>query len=305
MIFVDLKCFPFKELNHKGTNPGRTKYFHGGVGRNVAENMALLGSNVRFSSAVQEGGVGHDVLQRLVESGVDVQGVLSTADPEGMGMWVAILNVEGDLACSLSQSPKISYLEEAWRRHGHRLLDGAQMLVTELDVSVDLPEMIMRDARAAGVKVVGMTGNMEALRKRPELIGGLHTYVCNCVEAEELWGKPVGSIPAAQGAALALLDRGPSQVVVTLGALGCVVAERGMGDPVHVPALAVEVVDTTGAGDAFVAGLSHALACGADLVTAAEAGTRVAAWTVGVAESVCCRIPERKREDVWTGWDQM
>lgn len=301
-VFVDLKCFPQNEINYKGRNVGRTQFYHGGVGRNVAETMALLGSRVRFSSSVQDGGIGHEVMKRLDEVGVDVDGMLTTADPQGMGMWVAILHRDGDLACSISQMPDTGYMEEAWARHGRRMLKDAGLCVLELDLSIALADQVLKDAHEMGVKVVGLPGNSECIRKRPDLLTRLHTYVCNQVEAEELYGKPVASIPAAEHAALAILERGMSQVVVTVGALGCVVAERGMGDPVHIPARAVEVVDTTGAGDAFVAGVSHALACGADLRTAAEAGTRVAAWTVSQTESVCREIPERKKSDIWAGW---
>ncbi|MFZ5827981.1 MAG: carbohydrate kinase family protein [Bacillota bacterium] len=301
-VFVDLKCFPQNEINYKGRNLGRTQFYHGGVGRNVAETMGLLGSTVLFSSSVQEGGIGHEVLQRLRESGVEVDGILTTPDPQGMGMWVAILHRDGDLACSISQMPETRYLEEAWARHGRRMLREAGLCVLELDLSVALADQVLKDAHELGVPVVGLPGNLECIRKRPDLIGQLTTYVCNQIEAEELYGKPVASVPAAEHAALAILERGPQQAVVTLGALGCVVAERGMGDPVYIPAKPVEVVDTTGAGDAFVAGVSHALACGADLRLAAEAGTRVAAWTVSQHESVCREIPRRKATDLWDGW---
>ncbi len=304
-VFVDLKCFPQNELNFKGRNLGRTQFFHGGVGRNTAETMALLGSRVRFSSAVQEGGIGAEVLARLRESGVETDGILVSAAPESMGMWVAILHRDGDLACSISQVPDTRYQEEAWARHGRRLLEGAGYCVLELDFSVALVEQALRDAREMGVKVIGLPGNSECIRRKPELIAGLHTYVCNQVEAEELWGSPVASIPAAQHAARAIMDRGPSQVVVTLGALGCVVAERGMGEPIYVPAMAVEVVDTSGAGDSFVAGLSHALACGADIRRAAEAAVRVAAWTVSTNDSVCTEIPQLKKDDAWPGWETL
>jgi sugar/nucleoside kinase (ribokinase family) len=180
-IFVDLKCFPQNELNFKGRNPGMAHFFHGGVGGNVAETMALLGSGVRFSSSVQENGVGHEVLERLNQSGVDIDGVKMVTAPDGHGMW------------------------------------------------------------------------------------------------------------------------GMEQVVVTVGAQGSVAAARDL-DPVPVSALQVEVVDTTGAGDAFVAGLSHALANGAGLQLAVQVGARVAAWTVGVEESVCLDMSKRLASDPWEGW---
>lgn len=301
-IFVDLKCFPQYELNFKGRNPGRAQFFHGGVGRNVAETMALLGSAVRFSSSVQEGGLGHEVLGRLNDAGVDVDGVNVTPSPDGHGMWVAILHRDGDLACSISQAPNHAHAEEAWRKHGQRLVQGVRLVVLEFDVTEVLPELVLADAERAGVPVVGLPGNFGAIRRRPDLIARLHTFVCNQYEAEELWGKPVSSIPAARQAAAAIIERGMQQVVVTMGALGSVAMVRGR-EPVHIPALQVEVVDTSGAGDAFVAGLSHALACGADLNLAVQAGARVAAWTVSATESVCLDIPARITADPWEGWD--
>ncbi|MDB4893989.1 MAG: psuK, partial [Firmicutes bacterium] len=278
-VFVDLKCFPQHELNFKGRNPGISRFFHGGVGRNVAETMALLGSPVRFASSVQDGGVGQEVLERLRQAGVDTAGINVVNSPDGHGMWVAILHRDGDLACSISQMPNVAHMEDAWRRHGKRLLDGAGIAVLEVDLSDRLADWVLADAAAADVPVVGLPGNFECIRKRPDLLPKLHTFVCNQYEAEELCGKPVASIPAARQAAKVVLERGMQQVVVTVGALGSVAAAHDM-EPVHVPALPVEVVDTTGAGDAFVAGLSHAIAVGAPLHLAVQAATRVAAWTV-------------------------
>lgn len=302
-VFVDLKCFPKYELNFRGRNPGTAQFFHGGVGRNVAETMGLLGSDVRFSSSVQEGGIGHEVLTRLNDAGVDVDAINVTAARDGHGMWVAILHRDGDLACSISQMPDTRYMEEAWVKHGNRILAGARLAVLELDLSDRLADDVLRDSRAAGVPVVGLPGNFECIRKRPDLLPQLGTFICNQIEAEELvGGKPISSIPAAKQAARAILQRGLEQVVVTLGAQGAVALARGWDEPYHVPALPIDVVDTTGAGDAFAAGLSHALSAGAGLKLAVEAAARVAAWTVNSTESVCLDIPERVATDPWDGW---
>jgi pseudouridine kinase len=219
---------------------------------------------------------------------------------------VAILHRDGDLACSISQSPNLAYAEEAWTLHGRRQLGGARLVVLEFDLSDTLAEHVLCDAEAADVPVVGLPGNFEAIRRRPDLLPRLHTFVCNQSEAEELWGaRPVTSVPAAKEAAKAILQRGIQQAVVTLGAQGCVAMARGWTEPVHVPALPVDVLDTTGAGDAFVAGLSHALAQGAPLRMAMEAATRVAAWTVSSSESVCRDLHERIRRDPWDGWGEI
>lgn len=305
-IFVDLKCFPKYEINYRGRNPGQARFFHGGVGRNVAETMALMGSDVKFSSSVQEGGLGHEVLSRLHEAGVDVDSVNVTAAHDAHGMWVAILHRDGDLACSISQMPNTIHMEEAWARHGQRMLKEARLVVLEMDLSDKLAEAVITEAEGAGVPVVALPGNFESIRRRPDLLPRIDTFICNQVEAEELYGvKPVNSVPTAKEAVRAILDRGMKQMVVTLGAQGSVAFTRGMDEPVHIPAQLVTVMDTTGAGDAFVAGLSHALAAGAPLRLAVQAATRVAAWTVGVNESVCLDIPDRIKRDPWEGWHEI
>lgn len=303
-VFVDVKCFPENELNFKGRNLGRASFYHGGVGRNVAESMALLGSPVRFCSSVQRGGLGVEVLDRLRNSKVDVAGVNLTVEPDGHGMWVAILHRDGDLACSISQMPDVIHMHRAWQRHKNHLLHGAGWMVLELDLSVALAEEARNDALAAGIPIIGLPGNFDCIRKQPSLLQGLKTFVCNQFEAEELYGKPVTTIPAAMNAARAIQAKGPEQVVVTLGALGAVGLDRG-GEPFHVPAMAVDVVDTTGAGDSFVAGISHALSCGADLQLAVEAAVRVAGWTVSVSDSVCSDLGRRVRHDTWAGWAKL
>lgn len=303
-VFVDLKCFPQQELNFKGRNLGKVSFFHGGVGRNVAENMARLGTDVRFCSSVQEDGIGAEVLARLQGVGIDTTGVGRTSEPRGHGMWVAILQPDGDLACSLSQMPDVSYMQQAFERQGAELLKNAGLVVLEVDLSVDLAEQVLDAADAAGVPVVGLPGNFACIRAKPTLLAKLQTFVCNQHEAEELYGRPVSSIPAAMHAVKALWERGLQQVVITLGPLGSVAGEQG-STPFHVPALPIEVQDTTGAGDSFVAGLSHCLAAGADLRLAVEAASRVAAWTVSVQESVCQNLAQRVSQDHWEGWRRL
>lgn len=301
--FVDLKCFPSNELNFKGRNQGVTRFYHGGVGRNVAETMALLGSQVRFVSSVQQDGVGREVISRLERHGVDLTGLHCVDEPGGHGLWVAILHKDGDLACSLSQLPHYKFMKEAWRRNGRQVLEGAEWCVLELDSSVSLPEQVALDARELGVKLIGLPGNFVAIRKKPSILEGLHTWICNQNEAEELADQPITSLPEAAMAVQKIQARwGIRQVVVTLGALGAAFADFETGDHGHVPVQLVHAVDTTGAGDSFVAGCSHALVHGATLRRAVEVATRVAAWTVSSDEAVCLDMKERIAKDPWEGW---
>lgn len=302
-VFVDVKAFASQPLDPCGRNLGQVEIVHGGVGRNVAETMALLGAPVRFASSVTAGGLGAEVRDRLRAVGVDTAAV-GEAEAGGMGMWVAILQPDGNLALSLSQMPDLAPMKAAWRAGGRAALAGAGLCVLELDLDAEMAEMVLADAGAAGLPVVGLPGNFSVVRARPDLLARLDTLILNQHEAAALLGAPVPADPAAaRAAAAAVCGRGPRNAVVTLGAAGAAAAgERGEA---FVPALPVLVRDTTGAGDAFVAGYSHALAAGAGLADALACAARVAAWTVSSAESVCRDLPARIAADGWPGWSRL
>ena len=95
-VFVDVKGFPSGKYIPTGRNIGRVEFVHGGVCRNVAENFAQLGVPVSFVSMVEDSAMGSEVCCRLEALGVDTTHVLREAN--GMGMWLAILDENGDLA---------------------------------------------------------------------------------------------------------------------------------------------------------------------------------------------------------------
>ncbi len=304
-VFVDVKAFSNSPLDPDGRNLGRVQFVQGGVGRNVAETMALLGGQVRFASSVTAGGLGEEVLVRLHALGVDTTAVGKAAEA-GMGMWVAILRPDGNLALSLSQMPDLTMMKAAWRSAGPELLAGAGLCVLELDLDAEMAELVLQAASAAGVPVIGLPGNFSVVRARPDLLQQLDTFILNQHEAGLLLGAPVPQDADAALASARVICAGDTRLrnaVVTLGAAGAVAA--GQRGEARVTALRAEVRDTTGAGDAFVAGFSHAVNAGAGLTGALACAARVAGWTVNSAESVCRDLPARIAADDWAGWTKL
>lgn len=300
--FVDVKCFPYARLDYKGRNPGRVVFQHGGVGRNVAETLARLGAPVRFVSSVTAGGLGDEVTARLAALGVDVR-ALTQQPADGHGIWVAILEADGDLACSVSQLFDFEGIKAGWRQYGQQILDGAALVVLEVDLDPEAASLVLGDAAAAGVPVIGLPSNLTVVREHPDLLARIHTFICNQHEAGLLTGRPVESADAA-AAATALVERYRLQrAVVTLGPAGATAA--GAGGPAHTEAIPVTAVDTTGAGDAFVAGFAAATAAGLPTADALACAVRVAGWTVNAAEPVCPNLRDRMAADPWPGWRQV
>lgn len=299
---MDIKCFPSARLDYKGRNPGRVVFQHGGVGRNVAETLARLGADVRFVSSVTAGGLGDEVTARLAGLGVDVR-ALTQQPASGHGLWVAILEADGDLACSVSQLFDFEGIKAGWRLYRQRLLAGAAVVVLEVDLDAEAAAMVVADAAAAGVPVIALPSNLTVVRAHPELLARVHTFICNQHEAGLLTGYPVAN-EAAAAAAAALVERYHLQrAVVTLGPAGAAAADEG--GTARCDAIPVTAVDTTGAGDAFVAGFAAATAAGLPTAEALTCAVRVAGWTVNAAEPVCPDLRDRMATDPWPGWRQV
>ena len=99
-VFVDCKGFSAVHYDPQGRNVGSVKFVHGGVGRNVAENIGRLGLPTSLVSSVDKGSIGNDVVDRLAASGVG-SAFLARTDTGGMGMWLAVMDENGELAGSI------------------------------------------------------------------------------------------------------------------------------------------------------------------------------------------------------------
>lgn len=280
--FLDVKAFPQNPLDPPGRNLGQTRFFHGGVGRNVAEAAALVGAQVTFVSSVDGSGIGPAVLQRLQAAGVDSRGV-AVGGPESMGVWTAILQNDGGLFCSVSQPPDFTAMSALVERDGDALFAGARACVIEIDLTGELTTSCLALAKRHGVPVVGLPGNMDVVRHYPQLLGELDTLIVNDHEAGQLVGFDV-TVTDRPGRLL--MQTGARRVIVTLGAQGALVLDGADAEVVHIPAHAVEMVDSSGAGDSFVAGTAAGLWAGLPLAEAARLGARTGAFTVASPETV-------------------
>ena len=165
-VFMDCKGFAANRYDPLGRNVGSVRFIHGGVGRNVAENLSLAGSSPVFVSSVDAGGLGEEVLARLSAEGVDVSRV-RRAEASGMGIWLAVMDERGELASSISQMPDLSIMEAIIREEGEEIIHGAESVILEIDLNDFISGEVLRLARKYSKKVYGITGNMEVvLRNR-------------------------------------------------------------------------------------------------------------------------------------------
>ena len=104
-VFVDIKGFPLDAYIPTGRNAGHIKYIHGGVSRNVVEDIANIELRPTFLSIVDDSALGEDVIRKLQRHKVNTEYIQKI--PEGMGTWLAVFDNDGDLAGSISQRPNL------------------------------------------------------------------------------------------------------------------------------------------------------------------------------------------------------
>lgn len=288
--FVDIKGFPAHTYDPVGRNLGNVKFVHGGVGRNVVETMAQFDVSTTFVSTVDQSALGQEVIERLKEQAVDISYMKQVE--QGLGMWMAIMNEQGDLAGSISQMPSVDVMQEAILDQVDHFLLESKTVALEIDLNQRLAEEIVYKADTYNIPLYGIPGNLDVIGKRLDLLAYFSCFICNEIEAEKLTKiklKDEGQIvwDNLRLAAKELTKDGLQQVVITLGSAGCYYYEANKESDGVQPVLPVEVVDTTGAGDAFFAGTVAQLSLGKSLAEAVSIGTKAAALTISSAESTC------------------
>lgn len=292
-VFVDFKGFPEGTYLPAGRNAGRVEIVHGGVGRNVAEDMANVGMPTRFVSMVDNTAQGAEVLRNLQHRRVDTKYV--SVVPDGMGIWLAIMDHTGDVVGSISKRPKMDAMLKLLEEQGDDIFADATSVVVEIDIDDEVARAACRCAEQHRVPVIALVANMSIALQRRALIQKTRCFICNQQEAGIYFAddfSALGLEEMADELARRVQAARMQAMVVTMGAQGAVWAEISGASGIC-PAASVQVCDTSGAGDAFCAGVSVGLSCGKSMQEACEIGTRLAAATITVPESVCpCFRPE-------------
>lgn len=294
VVFLDIKGFPFFKYDAVGTNLGNVLMTHGGVARNVAENMANLGAEVEFVTMLDDDSLGREARLRLRGAGVKLTHAVSTPD-KGMGMWLAVFNEKGDLAGSVSHMPDASPIERLFDEKGEEIIRSCRGIALEIDLSEKVSERVFELAERFDKPVYAIVANMSVILRRPDFMARTACVILNEIEAGRLFGReiralsPEEMLEAVSEAASAM---GIRSIVVTMGARGAVYLDAENGLRGVCPAVPCRVVDTTGAGDAFFSAVVESLARGMRLDDAVTCGARLASMTVSTSESTCPHVDE-------------
>jgi ribokinase len=268
--------------------PGETVLGHdlvmvpGGKGLNQAVAAARAGATTAFVGMVGDDSAGQHLLAVLDEEGVDTRGVATVGALTGRALISVADDGENHIVVVPGANAAVSVAHVD--RH-HAPVERARVVLAQLEIPLVAVETALRRARASGVTTI--LNATPPLPLDADLLRLVDVLVVNEHEAAAMAGGSVANSTDASDAGRALRASGCGVVVVTLGSEGAVlVSEDGV---VHRPAIRVDVIDTTAAGDAFAGTFAARLAEGAELAEAlrwAIAAGALAVTTLGAAPSI-------------------
>ena len=284
---LDRKLRALATLTMGTSNPARQGESFGGVARNIAENLARLGVSVRLTTAIGDDASGRALLAHAEAAGIDTRASLKL-DDACSGTYTAVLDEHGEMVLALADMALYEqitpgFLASRQPRHG-----AAALTVADLNLPRATLAMLLADAQRVAAPLVMVAVSQPKMAHLPVDLRGLRLLILNQGELEIRVGAPLLTDADFAAACACVRQQGARDVIVTRGAAG-VLYTCGDGQVGHLPAAAVaDLVDVTGAGDAFAAAVCWSLYHGSDdLELACRRGMMLAAITLGCAETVC------------------
>lgn len=163
-VFVDIKGYPLSTYIPGGRNAGRMEQVHGGVSRNVAEDIANVELRPTFVSLVDDSGMGQDVIDKLENHKVNTRFIKKV--PDGMGTWLAIFDNRGDVTAAISKRPDTTPLIGLLAEQGDEIFADCDSIALELDLEKETVKQTLKYAKKYGKKVYAAVSNMSIAMER-------------------------------------------------------------------------------------------------------------------------------------------
>ena len=280
---VDRKAKSKQSIQLYSSNPVSIHESCGGVARNVTENLTRLGSNTTILTSLGQDKEGSWLLQEMKQIGIDVSQVW-ILDSERTGTYTALLDTNGEMIVSMADMNIYDQISPNMLLEKTSTILAAKAVFIDTNLSAECLEFIVKFCDEHNIKLYVDPVSSSKATKLPHDLSGVNVIMPNKEEAELMSGEIINDVTDCSRAALKIRERGAENVIITLGTQG--VFYSSTEEEGHIPAINVQVVDVTGAGDAFAACFIYAMENNESLSTACKYGLTGAALTVQTQHSV-------------------
>jgi len=303
-VNIDLRGRSEEELKRYTSNPGNINIGSGGVGRNIAHNLALLSVPVTLLSAVGDDGEGIRILEETGKAGVKMEQMIISGE-HPTGIYLAILDEKGEMEVAVSDMRILEEVTVDYLRSKAYLIKESKIVVVDTNIPEESIEYVVELCNKVKVPVLIEPVSVEKARKLRKVLDRSGRWIIDYItpsedELESILGagterddnKDIDIDVDLVKAAEELKCRGVRNMIVTLGERGIYVSGGGTDEGKKedcnkfMAPYRGEVVDVTGAGDALVAGLVYGIYKGYPVEVASRFGLGAAALTISTKEAV-------------------
>lgn len=277
---IDIGGVPDTGLTDRDSNPGRTIFSLGGVGRNIAHNMRLLGLGVKLVTALGGDAYAEQIAESCEELGIEIQDSIRISK-ENTSTYLYIADENGDMRLALSDMRIYEHLTPEYMQNKLELINRGRMVVIDTNIPAQTIEYICEKSRAP---VFADPVSTKKAKKLLNVLDRLYAVTPNKYEAEILSGVTITCDADLEKAAGAILQKGVKNVFITLGEQGVYCADEN--EAFLLEGTASKVVSTTGAGDSFMAGLALGFTKRLSLREMAQLGLAAASITLESEQTI-------------------
>ena len=279
---IDIGGTPYKPLIQGDSNPGVIKMSYGGVARNIAHNLTMLGVDVEFVTAAGDDTLGMEMLKRCEGTGMDTS--LSVVVPGGSSSVYLFINDEkGEMELALSHVDIVKHITPEYLESIRDVINSAAVVVADCNLS---QESILKLKEICEVPIYMDTVSVSHADKIKGHLDGIDTLKPNLLEAEFLTDMIIESEYDCLEAARALINQGVRRVFISMGPHGMIAADKNHA--IMINRYPATVRNTTGAGDSAMAAIvwSSLNEEGDGLIKPAKAANAAASATISVDATI-------------------
>lgn len=281
---IDITGTPYYKLNSNDSNPGKTTLSLGGVARNIAENLSRMGVNIEFITVLGNDSHSYEIKESCKELHISLEHSLIMPD-ERTSTYLCITNESGEMQLAISDMEIYKYITPSYLEGKLEVINGGAACIIDTNIPQESLEYLMDNSKAP---IFLDTVSTKKTEKIKDSIHNIHTLKPNIIEAEILSNMNIITQEDLEKATDIILRKGIKRLFVSLGAKGVYYTDgitKGNILPIE-----TEVVNTTGAGDSYIAAVVWAYLKDFDLEKSAKAGL--------VASYICVRSNLTVSEDI-------
>lgn len=280
-INMDIHGFPAGELKLRDSNVGFVRMSAGGVGRNIADNIARLGIPTKLLSVLGDDSAGKGILAESEGSLLDMSHV-RRMEGKQTSVYLSLMDGDRDMIVAINAMDSMKYLDIDYIRQCGELIERSRLCILDTNLSEEVIAYLFE--RHGGKEFfVDAVSTEKALKLRDHL-DRIHTVKLNKIEAEALTGMVIGSEEDMKSLAAELLAKGLKQVFITMGEKGVFYAKNGrMGCS---RTQKINSVNATGAGDAFTAAVAYCHLQGMDIAEAVNFANAAAVIALSCEQTI-------------------